>query len=121
MYCYNCGKELSDKAAVCVGCGVSVAAKPDAAKPAGGVHWKVLDIVGISVVGFFTLLAIASMVWANASFVIPYFFICSLGAVAALFSMRARGPGPLNIVALSLAFFFIAMFSLALFFAGFFW
>ncbi|MDR1963293.1 MAG: NINE protein, partial [Planctomycetaceae bacterium] len=24
MYCVNCGKEISDKAAVCVGCGVPV-------------------------------------------------------------------------------------------------
>jgi hypothetical protein len=25
MFCYNCGKELDDKAVVCIGCGVSVA------------------------------------------------------------------------------------------------
>lgn len=28
MFCNNCGKEISDKASVCVGCGISIKNKP---------------------------------------------------------------------------------------------
>lgn len=37
MFCSNCGKEISDKAAICVGCGAEV--KRSAPEDTGGAGW----------------------------------------------------------------------------------
>lgn len=38
MFCKNCGKEIDDKASICVNCGVSVASTNDK----GGFGWGLL-------------------------------------------------------------------------------
>lgn len=37
MYCKNCNKEISDKAAICIGCGAEV--KQPVVKDGGGAGW----------------------------------------------------------------------------------
>lgn len=37
MFCSNCGKEISDKAAICVGCGAAV--KRAEVEDTGGIGW----------------------------------------------------------------------------------
>lgn len=51
MYCKNCGKEINDKAVVCINCGVAVAPltpalKPAPLTPAEGKGKNVCSVVG---------------------------------------------------------------------------
>lgn len=55
MYCTNCGREIDDKAAVCLGCGCSVRSKSDASKDTGSIGWGFL--------GFFVPMA-GFILWA---------------------------------------------------------
>ena len=49
MYCTNCGREIDDKAAVCLGCGCEVKNVRNSAKDTGSIGWGFL--------GFFVPLA----------------------------------------------------------------
>ncbi len=49
MFCSKCGKEIDDKAAVCIGCGATVAKTPENTNDTGSFGWAVL--------GFFIPLA----------------------------------------------------------------
>jgi hypothetical protein len=63
MFCYNCGKELDEKAVVCTGCGVLVDAPKltnavgrvdsvNPVKPVSTVNYKILDVINICVISF---------------------------------------------------------------------
>ena len=55
MYCTNCGREIDDKAAVCLGCGCEVKNVRNSAKVTGSIGWGFL--------GFFVPLA-GFILWA---------------------------------------------------------
>ncbi len=55
MYCTNCGKEIDEKAAVCLGCGCDVKNIRNSAKDTGSIGWGFL--------GFFVPLA-GFILWA---------------------------------------------------------
>lgn len=55
MYCTNCGREIDDKAAVCLGCGCEVKNVRNSAKDTGSIGWGFL--------GFFVPLA-GFILWA---------------------------------------------------------
>lgn len=65
MFCYNCGKEIDDKAVVCIGCGVPVTAKDDkandpvngkaAAASGGGI--MAMGIVSLCLSGFAAIMS----------------------------------------------------------------
>ncbi|WP_291648053.1 zinc ribbon domain-containing protein [Clostridium sp.] len=54
MFCKNCGKEIDDKAAVCIHCGVATNATPDVVDN-GGFGWGLLGCC-IPVVGLILFL-----------------------------------------------------------------
>lgn len=41
MFCKNCGKEIDDKAAICIGCGVSTSNASSNVTPDGRFDWLV--------------------------------------------------------------------------------
>ena len=45
MYCRYCGKEVTDKAVVCTGCGHPV--ETDELKPVAGRPWNILVMAGL--------------------------------------------------------------------------
>ena len=50
MFCYNCGKEIDDKAAICVHCGCSMTARPkspDAPSTGFAVLGFLVPLVGL--------------------------------------------------------------------------
>ncbi len=55
MYCVNCGKEIDEKAAICLGCGCEVKQKNNFSKDTGSIGWGFL--------GFFVPLA-GFILWA---------------------------------------------------------
>jgi hypothetical protein len=58
MYCHHCGKEVSDKAVVCINCGRSLNNKPVSEKPDA-------PDIGYAILGFFVPIAglILYLIW----------------------------------------------------------
>ena len=94
MFCKNCGKEIDDKASVCIHCGVSTNSKPEVVDN-GGFGWGLLGCC-IPIVGL-----ILFLVWKDTKpksaksagigalvsaiiIVLLYVFIFILGAAGAM-------------------------------------
>jgi hypothetical protein len=84
MFCYNCGKEIDDKAVVCTGCGVAVEGTkpPKTAKTynsSSAINYKVLDIVNLCVVSAVALATLARIIVQIANGYGSSFFAENLG------------------------------------------
>lgn len=55
MHCYNCGKEIDDKAVVCVGCGVAVKPVKPQEKKLSGLQIAAYILFGLQLLAFIGL------------------------------------------------------------------
>lgn len=119
MFCNNCGKEIDDKAVVCVGCGVPVVAKDKALDPINGKAVAASGGGGILALG---IIALCSAVLTAIFVFIPtlsllglLFLIASLATGITVFALGRKGKyRALSIAAFVVSIVFAALYLLFL-------